>query len=109
MTTHTEELQAQLDEGLAPMPEDMVELREESRSLKEQIDALTARRNEIKDLFGERLEAEGLQGFLLHGKVHARVTYGTRTSVDSKELKAQMPHIWKRFLKTTSYRSVTID
>lgn len=107
--TDTTELEAQLNEGLAPMPAEMIALREESNVLKEQIDALTARRNEIKEIFGKHLEDEGLQGFLLNGKVHARVTYGTRTTVDSKELKEKMPHIWKKFLKTTKYTSITVN
>lgn len=109
MTDITTELEAQLNEGLAPMPAELVDLREESNLLKEQIDALTARRNEIKEIFGKHLEDEGLQGFLLHGKVHARVTYGNRTAVDSKLLKEKMPHVWRKFLKTTQYKSITVN
>jgi predicted phage-related endonuclease len=104
-----EELAAAELEGIKPMPEDLVELREESNTLREEIDKLTARRNEIKDTFGKRLEQDAAQGYVLNGKVHARVTYGTRHTVDSKELKAKMPHIWSKFLKVTKYRSITVN
>lgn len=109
MTTTTEELEAALDEGLAPMPAHLIPLRQRAIKLKEQIDKLTAERNEIKEIFGKELDEAGLQGFVLHGKVHARVSHGTRTMVDSRELKAKMPQVWKRFLKTTKYRSVTVN
>ena len=109
MTDIMNEHEAALLEGIAPMPEDLIALREESIALKEEIDRLTERRNKIKDTFGERLDSEGLKGYVLYGKVHARVTHGTRTDVDKKKLKEDMPHIYKRFLKVTSYRSVTVN
>lgn len=109
MTTIQDELAAALDEGLAPMPAHLIPLRTRAIKLKEQIDKLTAERNEIKEIFGKELDDAGLQGFVLHGKVHARVSHGTRTQIDSKLLKEKMPQVWKRFLKTTKYRSVTVS
>jgi len=103
------EVEAAELEGLAPMPEDMVALRDEANALRDEIDRLNERRNEIKETFGKYIEDNGLQGLVLHGKVHARVTYGTRHGVDSKKLKEEMPHIWSRFLKATKYRSVTVN
>lgn len=104
-----EEDEAAALEGLAKMPEDLIPLREEKIALDEQIDALTARKKEIQDTFGKRLDERGLVGFLLNGKVHARVTVGTRTGIDGKKLKDEKPSIWKKYLKTTAYRSVRID
>lgn len=109
MKTELTEAEAAELEGLAPMPADLIELREEKLALDKQIEELEGRKNEIKEIFGKRLEADGMQGFLLHGKVHARVTYGTRHGVDSKKLKEKMPHIWAQFMKITKYRSVTIN
>lgn len=96
-------------EGLAPMPEDLVPLRNEKLLLDEEVGRLNARLREIKDAFGGRLQEENLQGFILDGKVHARRTPGTRTSVDSKKLKDDLPHIYKEYLRTTSYVSINIS
>lgn len=104
-----EEIAAAELEALAPMPADLIPLREEKRQLDDQLEILNARVTEIKETFAKRLEEEGKQGYLLHGKVHARVSHGTRTGIDSKKLKEQMPHIWERFVKVTKYRSVRVD
>lgn len=103
------EVEAAVLEGLAPMPEDLVPLRNRANELKEQIDQLTDARNSIKEIFGKRLEAESLQGFVLNGKVHARVSHGTRNSIDTKRLKAERPDIWAQYLKVTKYKSVTVN
>lgn len=107
--TKAEEAEAQMAEGLAPMPEDLVALRQEKLELDDQIDALNARKEEIKDIFGEKLKDEGLVGFMLHGKVHARRSNRTRTDVDRKRLKDELPEVYKNYLKTTSYVSITIN
>jgi len=96
-------------EGLAPMPAELEGLRLEKLEIDKQKALLEQRLTEIKDEFGKRLEADGLQGYVVDGKVHARVSHGTRTGVDAKKLKAEMPHIWSKYLKTTAYRSVTIS
>ena len=108
-TPPTEETEAAALEGLAPMPADLIPLREEKRQLDEQLEVLNNRVSEIKETFGKRLEEAGLQGFLLNGKVHARVSHGTRHTIDSKKLKEQMPHIWERFMRATKYRSIRVD
>lgn len=105
----TIDMHAALEEGLAPMPEDMVSLREEKLLLDKEIELLTARKEEIKAAFADRLKEEGLQGFILHGKVHARVSEVTTNRVDSKRLKEEMPHVWKQYLKATISRRITIN
>lgn len=106
---NTEINEAALEEGLAPMPADLIPLRDEMVALKEAMEQLEGRKKEIQEVFGKRLDEEGLVGFLLNGKVHARLTKGTRHTVDSKKLKEKMPHIWQQFLKVTAYRSVRVD
>ena len=103
-----EEVQAALDEGLAPMPPAVVALRTEKLALDAQIDELTARKKAIQEEVGKQLDAAGLVGFVFNGKVRARVTNGTRSTVDGKKLKEKHPKIWAAFLKTTPYRSVNI-
>lgn len=108
-TITPEETAAAELEALAPMPADLVPLREEKRQLDDQLEILNARVHDIKEIFGKRLEEDGKQGYILHGKVHARVSYGTRHGVDSKKLKEQLPHIWQQFMKITKYRSVHVN
>lgn len=107
--TKAEEAEAQLAEGLAPMPEDLIALRQEKLELDEKLDELAARKREIQDTFGERLQDAGLVGFMLHGKVHARRKNGTRTDVDRKRLKDELPEVYANYLKTTEYVSITIN
>lgn len=108
-TQNTEELEAAELEGILPMPEHLVAKRAEWLALKEQIDELTAVKNAIRDEFGEAMEQAGAQGFLLHGKVHSRRSTVTSHTVDSKRLKAEMPSIFAKFLKTTKTVRVTIN
>lgn len=96
-------------EGLAQMPDDLVKLREEKLKLDKQLEKLQARKKEIQDTFGQRLKDDGLVGYLLHGKVHARRSQHTRTGVDSKRLKEELPVVYKNYLKVTSYTSVTVN
>jgi hypothetical protein len=109
MTETHVDMAAALLEGLAPMPAHLIPLRDESNALKEQIDALTERREKIKETFGKTLEADGLQGFILHGKVHARVSYVTNNRVDTKELRAKRPDVFQEFLVTTKSKRVTVN
>lgn len=103
------DLAAALLEGLAPMPTNIEQLRTEKLMIDKQKEILEARLAEIKAEVGQELEANGLNGFILNGKVHARLTKGTRTTVDGKKLKDEMPHIYPQYLKVTPYQSVTIN
>lgn len=103
------EQEAALLEGLAEMPEDLVPLREKRLKLKAKIDTLQQEADEIRDTFGTRLESEGLQGYMLHGKVKARRTDVTNTRADSKMLKADFPEIWAKVVKVTKSVRVVID
>lgn len=109
MTETNAEVEAALDEGLAEMPADLIPLRNEKLALDEQIDLLTARKKEITDAFGERLKTDGLQGFMLYGKVHARRSEVTNSRVDSKKLKTEMPHVFAKFLKVTKSVRITVN
>jgi predicted phage-related endonuclease len=106
---HGEELLAAELEGIAPMPADLIPLREEKLLVDKQLEELAARKKEIQEEFGKRLKEDGMVGYLLHAKVHARRSEHTRTSVDSKKLKDEMPHIYKNYLKVTAYTSVTVN
>lgn len=108
-TQPQEETDAALLEGLAPMPADLVALRNEKVALDDQVSLLNERLREIKDTFADRLHADNLVGYTLGSKVKARESHGTRTTVDSKQLKAEMPHIWAKYSKTTPYTSIRID
>lgn len=109
MTETHVDLDAALLEGLAPMPAHLIPLRDESIALKEQIDELNARREDIKESFAKELQDSGLQGYILNGKVHARVSEVINTRVDAKELKLKMPHIYAKFLKVTKSVRTTVN
>ena len=109
MTETHVEVEAALLEGLAEMPADLIPLRNEFLANKEAADALKARQDEIKSTFADKLVEEGLQGFLLHGKVHARRSEVTNTRIDSNALKEKLPHIWQQFVKTTKSVRVTVN
>lgn len=104
-----EELDAAELESIVPMPEDLIPLRQEKLALDAQLEVLEARKKEIQEIFGKRLDEMGKVGFILHGKVHARVSQGTRSDIDKKKLKEQMPHIYAQFLKVIKYRSIRIS
>lgn len=106
--TPAEEQDAMLEEGLLPMPADLVPLRERKLELDKIKGELEAELKEIKDAFGERLDKDAAQAYVLHGKVHARRSPGTRTTVDGKKLKEEKPAIYKAYLKTTEYVSINI-
>jgi predicted phage-related endonuclease len=98
---------AALAEGLAPMPDHLIPLRDEYLSLKDEKDSLAERQDEIKAAFDAALKDDGLQGFILYGKVHARRSDVTNTRVNAKLLKEKMPHIYSKFLTVT--KSVRIN
>lgn len=104
-----DETEAAQLEGLAPMPQDLISKRQERLALKEQRDAIQARMDEIRDEFGARLEAEGLQGFVLNGKVHARRSVVQTRRVDSKKLKEKHPQIWRAFSILTESVRIVVD
>jgi predicted phage-related endonuclease len=109
MTETHVDMQAALAEGLAPMPAHLIPLRDESNDLKEQIDKLTERRDKIKEIFGKTLVAEGHQGFLLNGKVHARVSNVTNNRVDTKALREKRPDVFQEFLVTTKSQRIVVN
>lgn len=109
MTEFLTEQEAALAEGLADMPGDLIPLRSEYLALKEQRDAITQAMDDIKGTFADRLKEDGLSGFILGGKVHARVSDVTNTRVDSKRLKAEMPTIHAKFLVVTKSQRVTVN
>ncbi len=109
MTEILDETEAALNEGLAPMPEDLLQLRDEWIVLKDQIDMLNERKDEIKVIISKRLEDDGLQGYTWGGKVRARISSVTTPRLDSKKLKETMPHIWNQFIKITKSERFTMD
>lgn len=104
-----EEIDSAALEGIAPMPEDLIPLRNEKVALDEQISELQKRLREIKDTFAERLYDDGLIGYTLGSKVKARESHGTRHTLDSKKLKEEMPHVHAKYLKATEYVSINIS
>lgn len=104
-----QEAEAAEFEGLVQMPADLVPLREEKLKLDKQLEKLQARKKEIQDEFGQRLKDDGMVGYLLHGKVHARRKQGTRTGVDVKRLKDELPLVYKNYLKVTDYVQITVN
>lgn len=103
------ELQAQLDEGLAPMPEDLVPLHTEALVIKKQIEELEGRLTEIKDTFDATLKGEGLKAFLLHGKKKAKRMVTKRTFIKQKDLAKDMPHIYKKYSYKKDVVSIRLD
>lgn len=106
--TAKEETEAALDEGLAPMSDEVKALRMEKLAIDEQMDALRDRLTSIKSAVDEHMHNDGVVGYTLGGKVKARKSHGTRTSVDGKRLKEELPAVWSNYLKTTEYVSITI-
>lgn len=104
-----DEQAAALAEGIAEMPADLVALREEKIALQERKDALESRIAEIRDIFGKRLEEDGLQGYTYHGKVHARRSEVRTPRLDTKALKEKHPKIFAAFTKVTESVRVVIN
>lgn len=104
-----DEAEAAALEGIAPMPLDLIALREKKLRLSEERDALNAQIDEIKATFAERLEAYGVQGFELNGKVHARKSLVRTPRLDTKKFKAAHPKIWAAFTVVTTSVRVTIN
>lgn len=103
------ELQAQLDEGLAPMPEDLVPLHAEALAIKKQIEKLEGRLTEIKGTFDAKLQGEGLKAFLLHGKKKAKRMVTRRTFIHQAELAKEMPHIYEQYSYKKDVVSIRLD
>lgn len=96
-------------EGLAIMPAHLIPLRDEFLNLKEQIDVLEARRDEIKEAFDTELRDNNLQGFILHGKVKSRRSDVTNTRLDARALKEKLPAIYAQYVKITKSVRLTIS
>ena len=105
----TDETEAAALEGILPMPADLVPLRQEKLDLDTQIAMLRERVEEIKATFATRAEADGVQGYVLEGKVHARISQVITNRIDSDKLKKTLPHIFNQFIKTTTSQRVTIN
>lgn len=103
-----EEVEAQELEGLAPMPPELVALRERKLEIDKLMGDLKEELDGIKGKVDEELTARGLQGFTLHGAVKARKSPGTRSSVDAKKLKEEMPAVYQKYLRVTKYFSIRI-
>jgi hypothetical protein len=69
--------------------------------LKEELDL-------IKGTFDKRLQAAGVKGFTLLGKVRARRSEYDHVSVDQDGLRTKHPLIFKRFRRTTPVVSIKI-
>jgi hypothetical protein len=104
-----DEQDAAQDEALAPMPADVIALRERKLALQAQIDLLQEEIGVIKDTVGKKLEDAGLQGYVLGGKVHARRSEVITNRLDSQRLKEKHPQIWRAFIKPTHSVRVVIN
>lgn len=101
--------EAALLEGLAPMPEDLIPLRDEKMLLDEEIKRLEARKADIRDVFDERLKDAGLKAYMIGDEVRARRSEGQTTTLDSKLLKKEMPHVFTKYARTKPNVRVTIS
>ena len=103
-----DETEAAAAEALAPMPADLVALRERKLKLAEQRDLLNEQIDEIKGIFATRLVEDGLQGYVLAGKVHARRSLVRTSRLDSKKLKEKHPRIFAAFQTVTETVRINI-
>lgn len=108
MTDINEEIEAAALEGIAPMPEDLIALREEKLLLDLQIEQLEGRKKEITAIFGARLQEDGLKAYSLNGKNHATASEFTEHRIDSKLLKNEMPHIFQKYAPARDVRRITV-
>lgn len=104
----TEQTEAALVEGLAEMPEDLIPLRLQYLALKDQRDDVLNQMDQIKSTFASRLKEQGLQGFLLYGKVRSRLSKVTNSRVDSKRLKDELPAVHAKYLVVTKNERVNV-
>jgi hypothetical protein len=96
-----DEVEAAKLEGLAPMPSDLLALRERKLALKQAKDDIEDELNQIKATFDARLQVAGVVGFTLGGKVKARRTEYDTVSLDMDGLRTAHPRIFARFRRTT--------
>jgi hypothetical protein len=111
MSQHTEELEAALAEGLAPMPAHLLAYREEKLELDRQIDLLKERKEEIKKLFNQYLATEGLKGYIVDGKPKVTRTPLSLSRFDGKTFVKENPVLAARYtvVKKESERTFRID
>ncbi len=95
-------------EALAPMPDDLLPLRNRKLKIDEQMEKLEFELKKIKDEFDDRLKADGLDGYTINGKVRGRRSSFKRFTINSKLLKEKHPRIYKAFLTETPVVSIKI-
>ena len=103
-----DETEAAQLEGLAPMPSDLVPLRDRKLELDQQKAAIELELTQIKGTFDTRLRAAGVKGFTLLGKVRARRSEYDHISVDTDGLRTKHPLIFKRFRRATPTVAIKI-
>jgi len=104
-----DEQEAAALEGTVAMPSDLVILRNKKLELQAERDRINADIDEIKAEFDRRMKIDGVQGYVLDGKVHARRSEVHTTRVDSARLKEKHPKIYAAFLKVTESVRITIN
>lgn len=94
MTNIQEEVEAALLEGLAPLPEELVALRDEYNELNQTIAELQKRKDAIKTIVGLHADMNGVSMFTV-GNVNV-MGFNPRTSVsvDKKKLMNQYPDVF---------------
>ena len=103
-----DETEAAQLEGLAPMPSDLVPLRERKLQLANEIAALEEELEQIKGTFNQRMKAAGVVGFTLLGKVRSRISTYDHPWIDQDDLRTRHPRIYKSVLRKTPVESTKI-
>jgi hypothetical protein len=92
-------------ESLSPLPQELALIRAEWLALKEQENHVKARLNEKRDALGAALEAAGLQGFTVDGRVVVRRSEVTTNALDTAKIKKDDPALFGRLFQ--SFAKVT--
>lgn len=113
-TTHApaitlDEQEAAANELIATMPADLVPLRNRKLALQAQRDELNAEIDSIKAIFDQRLMADGLQGYIYQGKVHARRSVIHTRHFLSKPFKETHPKLFLKFTEMRESVRITIN
>ncbi len=96
-------------EGIKEMPEEVRVMRTRKLEIDAEMAKLETELSQIKSATADIMRDDAVVAYTIDGKVKARKSFGNRTGVDSKRLKTEMPHIYRSFLKTTPYTSMTIS
>src|SRR5215217_4419274 len=86
-----EEVEAALAEGMTPLPETLVELRDEYNDINDQIAALEARKTVIKTVVALQADMEGVSMFTVDGVKVMGFNPRVTVSVDKKKLATDFP------------------